>query len=354
MTRPILSDQYSTLQAAINAGISQSRPIVIVPGVYTINSPLEIHGAARPEIILAGRIQPTVNMDSVFDVVGCTDFSLKGGEILVPNGVVIESAIWIRSDTSITATLVKRPYVGHLKIYQSGTGYFGTGIKLGKDDSDLLQCDEGFFERIAISNLFGQSGSRGIWFVSGWGNNLNHLIQGCYVYKCDTAYDIDGVNGVSLVGNTGDGGDPGSGGGVAALKIRSLNCIVAGGRFEAYQKLLYSGGIALTGSAMVTLNNVNCAAQEMADNDFVDWGWAGTLNLENVNCYSPAFEPHIKLRTSQKCILSGSFMVAGDTNRPLAANLIDGSTKALGKLWYVQAAADSGYVSAEEITYTGT
>lgn len=348
LQQSVYSADYASLQLAIDDAISKNRPLTIAPGTQNIAAPLQVYGADRLSIINLGVINPTVSMDKVFDVVGCANFSLSGGAIQIPAGVVVQDAIHIYNDTEITASLTKRPYVGHIRI-SSSAGYFVNGLRIG--DGDNSQCDHGLFERLNIGGSVSNS-QRGVYLHGGWGNNLSHTVFACFVSNCDTGYEVAAINDVTLIECCYDGpsetGSPYANS--VAYKIVSLSSNIFGGRVESSDKL-YLDNFSTNVSSHRTLRGVLFAANGMVGNNWIEVANGGVFDLQ-VTCTNAPIEPHIKVNTLGQLWMSGSVLITAPVEiRPSAANLVDGAN-ARGSLTYIQNDTGPSFVSGEVVTLT--
>jgi hypothetical protein len=292
--RVVYSDDYSTLQGAIDAAKSGSRPLIIAPGTHALSAPLVMDDCDLLHVsAYRATFSAVADMPAMLDMKNCTRCTWHGGRFDVPEGRTVDNAIYIYHDTSQSTrnafydVMIQGAYTVGIRVGQQGSGF---------------QCDHMFFQNVECNGA-GGAGQIGIYVGSGvHANCLNHTFRNIMCSGHGTHIHVDATN-AYLDGVFLDRSD-------VDFYVASTQFAVRNVRSEGAGRLLVTGGPAGYG-AMLTLEDVLWNGQEIeADGEWIQAKLAGGLVLRKVTIRNPAYAPKISVGATKPLRLQIDGMIA--------------------------------------------
>lgn len=273
MNQMVYSNDYPNVQAAINAAISNHRPLLIAPGTYLLDSPIRVVDSLYLTVFAYNAVFTcSTPISGLLEVEDSKFLNWFGGRF--SPDATCDNAIYIYGDDYGASFINLRDVICE--------GKYIVGIRVGQPDN-TIQCDEIYLDNIYLYSLWKPGiqeihGSEGLHLGSDvYGNCLNLSASRITVSAHDklivvSAAEYVNLSQLNLAGS--DTADIVTSGGVVSIRdVRS----------ELSRRFMVTPGNATT-QFMVTVDCVLFAAQLLAeDGEWIRYNYSGGLTLSNVN-----------------------------------------------------------------------
>lgn len=326
----VFSEDYPTLQAALDDVAQFRRPLVIAQKTYTLAAPLLLDNQRNVHIFAYGAtVNPGANMPALLEMRDCTDCTVHGGRWNTGPNFQVDNAIYVYHETFQSS---------RCQFYDvTVEGHYGAGVRIGKMGQGG-QCDHHTFTNLTTFGTM-EAGQVGVYVGGGtYGNLLNHTFNDLKCSGNEKHVVVDATN-VYIVGAFFDRS-------VVDLQVNSPAFSIQNVRSEEATRFLVTGGPS-GAPANISVRDVIWHGEQLAaDGEWLQMKWAGSLLLEQVRVVNAPVAPKVRGNPGAPLVIHArGLTVGGGVPAPYSGAFAVSGNVTVKTDSYIELAADGRVLS---------